>query len=81
MSQNGVESKMQRTPGWYQRFFAWMMAHGNADYEAAMRDRKQKLFAGVHGKVLEIGPGTGPNLAYYPHDSHWIGIEPNPYMH
>ncbi|MUL37039.1 class I SAM-dependent methyltransferase [Gloeocapsopsis dulcis] len=72
---------MQRTPSWYQRFFAWALAHGNADYEAAIRDRKQKLFAGVHGKVLEIGPGTGPNLSYYPPDTHWIGIEPNPYMH
>ncbi|PIG90494.1 class I SAM-dependent methyltransferase [Gloeocapsopsis sp. IPPAS B-1203] len=81
MLHNGVEPKAQRTPGWYQRFFAWMMAHGNADYEAAMRDRKQKLFAGVHGNVLEIGPGTGPNLSYYPHDTHWIGVEPNPYMH
>lgn len=81
MSQNTLNSKQRRTPSWYQRFFAWTMAHGNADYEAAVRDRKQKLFAGVHGKVLEIGPGTGPNLVYYPRDTHWMGIEPNPYMH
>jgi len=32
-------------------------------------------------QVLEIGPGAGASLAYYPKDIHWIGIEPNPFMH
>lgn len=32
-------------------------------------------------ELLEIGPGAGASLAYYPKDIHWIGIEPNPYMH
>src|SRR5579883_528189 len=68
-------------PGWYKRLFAWMMAHSNANYEHEMADRKQALFADLHGNVLEIGPGTGPNLAYYPRDIHWIGVEPNPFMH
>ncbi len=67
--------------GWYQRLFAWMMAHGNATYEATVADRKRSLFAELRGNVLEIGPGTGPNLSYYPRDIHWMGIEPNPYMH
>lgn len=58
-----------------------MMAHGNDDYEAYISDRKRELFAEVRGNVLEIGPGSGPNLRYYPSDIHWIGIEPNPYMH
>ncbi len=30
---------------------------------------------------MEIGPGTGANLAYVPEGSRWIGIEPNHYMH
>lgn len=30
---------------------------------------RQKLIGGVHGKVLEIGAGTGRNLAYYPKDA------------
>ncbi len=63
------------------RLFAWMMAQGNPKYESAVGDRKQALFANLQGDVLEIGPGTGPNLSYYPHDIQWIGIEPNPYMH
>lgn len=67
--------------GWYKRLFAWLMAHGNAQYEAEMADRKRALFTDLHGNVLEIGPGTGPNLSYYRSDINWIGIEPNLFMH
>lgn len=84
-----IKSQSQSSPGWYKSVFAWMMAHLSAEYEqtigdrevCALRDRKHSLFATIHGDVLEIGPGTGPNLSYYPKDIRWIGIEPNPYMH
>jgi len=76
-----IESQPQSSSGWYKRVFAWLMAQGSSGYESAVSDRKQALFANIHGDVLEIGPGTGPNLLYYPSDIHWIGIEPNPYMH
>jgi ubiquinone/menaquinone biosynthesis C-methylase UbiE len=76
-----VASNIKGSPDWYKRLFAWMMAHGNAKYEKEIADRKRALFAQLHGNVLEIGPGTGPNLSYYPSDIHWIGIEPNPFMH
>jgi SAM-dependent methyltransferase len=39
------------------------------------------LLGDLHGTVLEIGPGAGPNLRYYPSDVNWLGVEPNPYMH
>lgn len=76
-----LESQSQGSTGWYKRVFAWLMAQGSPGYESAVGDRKQALFANIHGDVLEIGPGTGPNLSYYPKNIHWIGIEPNPYMH
>jgi len=44
-------------------------------------ERKRALFAGLHGDILEIGPGAGPNLVYYPKDCRWIGVEPNPFMY
>ncbi len=63
------------------KLFAWMMAQASPEYDRVVGDRKQTLFSDLYGDVLEIGPGTGPNLPYYPHNIHWIGIEPNPYMH
>ena len=63
---------------WYQRVFARAMnTLDQSEYEA----HKRALLGDLHGTVLEIGPGTGVNLAYYPRDAHWIGLEPNPAMH
>jgi ubiquinone/menaquinone biosynthesis C-methylase UbiE len=83
IEKNSLESQHQSSPDWYKRLFAWVMAHGaNDDYERAVSDRKQSLFSDLHdGDVVEIGPGSGPNLRYYPPNIHWIGIEPNPFMH
>jgi len=67
--------------GWYYRVHAWALARGSATYEDAVAERKRKLFGDLHGNVLELGPGGGVNLSYYPTDIHWIGIEPNPYNH
>lgn len=43
---------------------------------------KQKLFEGLKGKVLEIGPGTGCNFKIIAKENieSWTGIEPNPFM-
>ncbi|MEA5505731.1 class I SAM-dependent methyltransferase [Halotia wernerae UHCC 0503] len=82
----------QTTPDWLKRLFAWGMAQANtADNSAiklqgyssyeTMAQLKQAFFADLAGRVLEIGPGAGANLSYYPTDIHWIGIEPNPFMH
>lgn len=69
------------SPQWYQRFFAWVMATAAQDYEQKMADRKQQLFANLEGEILELGPGAGPNLPYFSSQMHWLGLEPNPYMH
>lgn len=67
--------------GWYHRLHALFMAKGTARYEQIVAQRKQALFGDLHGTVLEIGPGAGPNLRYYPADAQWIGVEPNVHMH
>lgn len=70
-----------QSPQWYQRFFAWAMATAAQGYETKMAERKQRLFTDLKGEVLELGPGAGPNLPYFSPQIHWLGLEPNPYMH
>jgi SAM-dependent methyltransferase len=67
--------------GWRDRLFAWFLDRAGRRHDSLLVERKRHLFADLHGTVLEIGPGTGANLLFYPRDIHWIGIEPNPYMH
>jgi ubiquinone/menaquinone biosynthesis C-methylase UbiE len=76
----------------YRRFLAWGMAKATeadeqtiqlqdcSDY-ATMADLKRSLFGHLQGRVLEIGPGAGANLAYFPTNIHWIGVEPNRFAH
>jgi SAM-dependent methyltransferase len=64
-----------------QRYFAWLMAQVSGRYNHALGPLKETLLADLAGTVLEIGPGTGPNLAYLPPGVRWIGLEPNPGMH
>lgn len=42
---------------------------------------RARLLAGLHGTVLEIGPGAGSNLGHLPSGVRWIGVEPNPHLH
>ena len=60
---------------------ALIQARFNGRYELSVAGKKQTLFAGIRGDVLEIGPGTGVNLVYLPVGIRWIGIEPNTFMH
>ncbi|MBM3804866.1 MAG: class I SAM-dependent methyltransferase, partial [Acidimicrobiia bacterium] len=67
------------------RFWQWaqaiLQARCNVEYELKVAAKKQALFSGIKGDVLEIGPGTGANLVYLPVGVRWIGVEPNTYMH
>lgn len=65
---------------WRKRFHAWLMAHGSPALHRHYAGYKQALFSSLSGRVVEIGPGTGVNLAHYPKGIRWIGIEPNPHM-
>ena len=67
--------------GLYQRLFAHGLALGDDAQHRIYGDRKRRLFSGLEGTVVEIGPGTGVNLPYLPDGLRWIGLEPNPHMH
>jgi SAM-dependent methyltransferase len=66
--------------GLRKRLFAWTLHKFNGRYEQEIAARKRGLLGGLTGTVIEIGPGTGPNLRYYANPMRWIGIEPNLYM-
>ena len=38
---------------------------------------KRRLIGGLHGRVLEIGAGTGANFGLLSTDVDWIGLEPD----
>lgn len=57
------------------------MAKVTPTHEGMVEEHKRSLLGGVRGTVVEIGPGTGPNLKFLPSDVRWIGIEPNVHMH
>jgi SAM-dependent methyltransferase len=63
------------------RIFARMMAQVNDERTALIIPYKRRLLGNLHGDLLEIGPGAGPNFDYYAADVRWTGVEPNPYMH
>lgn len=66
--------------GLRKRIFAWALYRFNERYEREMARRKSTLLGGLTGTVVEIGPGSGPNLRYYARTVRWIGMEPSPYM-
>lgn len=49
--------------------------------DSALRPHKQRVFAGLPGEVVELGPGVGANLPYLPDGASLIAIEPNRAMH
>lgn len=49
-------------------------------HERFLAERKQRLFRGLSGTILELGPGIGSNLPYLRPDR-YLALEPNPHMH
>lgn len=66
--------------GFISRLNAWILDKESKHYNRRVDERKRRLFTELAGHVLEIGPGTGANLAYYPEEVLLTGLEPNPYM-
>ena len=64
-----------------QRLFAKFMANQEELSYEYYKEKKKELFSGLFGQVLEVGPGTGVNLGFYPKEIKWVGIEPNQAMH
>lgn len=77
---NVTQGPASERPAWVPRFFAWGIEQVMKVYEPQVAPRKRDLFGAMRGDVLEIGPGTGPNLKFLHPSIRWTGVETNPHM-
>ena len=63
------------------RFFAALLPTLSQGHAHVSEPWRRRLLGDLAGTVLEIGPGTGVNLAYLPDGVYWISLEPNPHLH
>lgn len=59
------------------RLHAFFLHYFSPRYNRLAGSRKQALFAGLSGPVLEVAAGTGANFAYLPPAIQWTGADPN----
>lgn len=58
----------------YERFSVREERHGQAEH-------RERLLAGLTGRVVEVGAGNGLNFAHYPSTvSEVVAVEPEPYL-
>jgi len=50
-------------------------------FDRGYRRVKRALFTGLPTEIVELGPGPGANLRYYPPGSRVVAVEPNRYAH
>src|SRR3990172_8715662 len=63
------------------RWFAALYDRINGSTERRLGPLIRPRIAGeAHGRVLEIGAGTGANFSYYPADAQVLATEPDPHM-
>lgn len=63
------------------RFHAWLLSRSSDPREEEIDRRIAPLVAGLSGTIVEIGPGAGRNLRFYPPGTRWVGVEPNRFLH
>lgn len=70
-------AQISQNPNFYKSLLAWGLSKANSADESRIKLKncsehsslgalKQALFSDLQGTVLEIGPGAGVNLSYYP---------------
>ena len=62
---------------WFAALYDWIVASDERRHGKELRSR---LMGEAHGRVLEIGVGSGLSFSYYPTDAQVVASEPDPYM-
>jgi len=57
------------------------MSNESSKYAASVGSRKERLFNGLEGTLLELGAGAGANIPHLPPEVRFVALEPNPFMH
>lgn len=62
--------------------FAWYFSRfGGRTEERGNRELRRELLAGLTGRVVEVGAGTGLNFPHYPASvAEVVAVEPEPYL-
>jgi ubiquinone/menaquinone biosynthesis C-methylase UbiE len=62
-------------------FARWFARYGGRNEERGNREYRREMLAGLSGRVLEVGPGSGLNFPHYPDTvGEVVAIEPEPYL-
>jgi SAM-dependent methyltransferase len=62
----------------FARFFEWCLGRNE---ERGNRELRRELLAGLTGRVMEVGAGTGLNFPHYPASvREVVAVEPAPYL-
>jgi len=72
---------LARRYGLHARFIAWFMSNESHRYAGSVGERKERLFEGLEGTLLELGAGAGANIPHLPPAVRLVALEPNPFMH
>ena len=64
----------------YQRIARWYDLLDAPFERKRYRSLRPLLFAGLSGRILDVGVGTGRNIPFYPQDGNMLGIDLSPAM-
>lgn len=70
----------RRRVGPFARAQAWLIATLSRGHAQRVDARRRALIGPLRGRVLEIGPGSGTNLAIFHPTVQWVGAEPSAAM-
>jgi ubiquinone/menaquinone biosynthesis C-methylase UbiE len=70
----------RRRVGSLARAQAWLIAALSRGHAQRVDARRRALIEPLRGRVLEIGPGSGTNLALFHPTVEWVGAEPSAAM-